>query len=194
MGFPRSNCSHSTLQRGHGSDSTELSHLGVRVVSTSNRILVIVPSGWSKIWDRHPELGPVPARDAYTGTPFRVNRRYAERFGDFWVILSAKYGFISPDFLIPGPYEVTFTQRSTGPISMERLWDQVREQRLGHGRLVVGLGGKAYRIAIERAFASYPASLAFPFAGLTLGKAMRATNRAVTTGTPGIDLVESADA
>lgn len=40
--------------------------------------LVIVPCGQEKIWDKKPDLGPVPARDVYTGAPFKVNREYAE--------------------------------------------------------------------------------------------------------------------
>lgn len=98
-----------------------MTSVGTNPVPARTAALVIVPCGRSKIWDRHPALGPVPARDAYTGTPFRVNRPDAERFEDSWVILSAKYGFISPDFVIPSPYEVTFTRRSNGPISVERL-------------------------------------------------------------------------
>ncbi len=65
--------------------------------------LVIVPCGCSKIWDRDPKRGPVAAAEAYTGTPFRLNRQYAECFGDAWVVLSAKYGFIAPEFSIPEP-------------------------------------------------------------------------------------------
>jgi hypothetical protein len=38
---------------------------------------------------------------------------------------------------------------------------------------------------IQSAFAGTPARLAFPFAGLPIGKAMHATNRAVATGAPG---------
>lgn len=44
-------------------------------------VLVVVPCGRSKIWDRNPDLGSIAA-EAYTGTPFRLNRQYAERFGD----------------------------------------------------------------------------------------------------------------
>jgi hypothetical protein len=55
--------------------------------------LVIIPCGQAKLWDDDPQRGPTPARDAYTGAPFKVNRAYAERHGDRWVILSAKYGF-----------------------------------------------------------------------------------------------------
>src|SRR3990172_7019090 len=37
------------------------------------------------------------------------------------VILSAKYGLISPDFVIPGPYNVTFKNLSTRPIDVRTL-------------------------------------------------------------------------
>src|SRR4051794_17641224 len=70
--------------------------------------LIIVPCGRSKVWDRSPDLGPTAAQDAYVGGPFKLNRAYAERFGQRWVILSAKYGFIDPAFVIPGPYDTTF--------------------------------------------------------------------------------------
>lgn len=65
--------------------------------------VVIIACGSLKIWDRYPGVGPTAARDAYTGTPFRTNRAYAERFGDEWRILSAKYGLIEPEFIIAEP-------------------------------------------------------------------------------------------
>ena len=92
-----------------------------------NGLLVIVPCGQSKIWDREPGRGPAPARDAYTGAPFKVNRQYAEKFGSRWLVLSAKFGFISPDFLIAGPYNVTFKKKATGPVSLRELRQQVKE-------------------------------------------------------------------
>nr|WP_235935041.1 DUF6884 domain-containing protein [Candidatus Laterigemmans baculatus] len=107
-----------------------------------------------------------------------MNREYAESFadpGDQWVILSAKYGFLPPDFLIPGPYEVTFAQRSSGPVGMETLRQQVQQQHLDQFRTIIGLGGKEYRAAIEAAFSDTAADLQFPFAGLPIGKAMQAT-------------------
>jgi len=107
-------------------------------------MLVIVPCGQSKVWDDEPERGPVMARDAYTGSPFRVNRAYAEAFASRWVILSAKYGFISPDFLIPGPYNVTFKKRVTNPVGLARLIVQIKELRLDEAPRMIGLGGKEY--------------------------------------------------
>lgn len=108
-------------------------------------VLVIVPCGQAKIWDRHPQLGSVSARDAYTGPPFKVNRQYAEQFAEEWVILSAKYGFIPPDYEIPGPYNVTFKKKSTRPISVRLLHEQLAAQRLYHFGTMIGLGGKEIR-------------------------------------------------
>jgi hypothetical protein len=50
---------------------------------------------------------------AYTSTPVRLNRQYAERFGDTWVVLSAKYGLIAPNFSTSEAYEVSFKCRAS---------------------------------------------------------------------------------
>ena len=147
-------------------------------------LLVIVPCGKAKIWDRHPEAGPTPARDAYIGSPFIVNRRYAERFASRWVILSAKYGFIDPGFVMPGPYDVTFKRRGAELIGAASLRAQVAELVLAVFPTVVVLGGKEYRQAAEQAFAGIQTRLRFPFAGLSPGRAMRASNAAIARGDP----------
>jgi hypothetical protein len=142
-------------------------------------VLVIVPCGSSKIWSKHPDCGPTAAADAYIGTPFKLNREYAERFGAAWVVLSAKYGFVLPEFEIPESYEVTFKRPSTHPVTIEVLERQVVEMHLDRYPVVVGLGGFAYREAISAAFTSRAVQLAFPFAGLPLGKMMQATRNAI---------------
>lgn len=147
-------------------------------------LLVIVPCGQKKVWAKQPDAGASVARDAYVGSPFTVNRRFAESFGESWIILSAKYGFIAPDFVIPGPYDTTFNWKSSGPVSMERLQEQVREHHLDRYRHVVGLGGKEYRRAVEAAFEGTAVQLHFPFFGLRVGQAMQAINRAVIEGRP----------
>lgn len=152
------------------------------------RVLVVVPCGRSKIWNGEPNRGPARAADAYTGTLFSLNRSYAERFGDDWIILSAKYGFISPDFEIPETYEVTFNRKGTNPISHERLRQQVKDLRLDKYSQVVALGGAAYRDAVTEAFASSPVHLVFPFAGLPIGRMLQATKRALDNGHPGYEL------
>lgn len=146
--------------------------------------LVIIPCGQQKIWTKTPAAGPTLARDAYTSSPFRVNRAFAEKFGDKWLILSAKYGFVEPDFRIPEAYNVTFKDSRIGPISRQQLGEQVRRRRLGRFTTVIGLGGRQYREAVEQAFAHTAVRLRFPFSGLPIGKAMQAAKRAIAANDP----------
>ena len=150
-------------------------------------VLVIIPCGQAKVWDDDPQRGPTPAREAYTGAPFKVNRAYAERHAGRWVILSAKHGFIRPDFPLPGPYNVTFKKRETSPVDVTTLRGQIREQGLDEFRRIVGLGGKEYRAAIEEAFAPFGSAVEFPFAGLPIGLAMQAVKRATEGSTPPVE-------
>jgi hypothetical protein len=167
-----------------GSGANDARHCIILREAGVGDVLVIIPCGQSKVWDDQPDRGPIQARDAYTGTPFRMNRAYAEAFASRWVILSAKYGFVSPDFLIPGPYNVTFKKRTTNPVGLARLIIQVKELRLDEAAQIIGLGGKEYRGMIERAFASFDCSPVFPFSGLSIGLAMQATKKAIQTGDP----------
>jgi hypothetical protein len=137
------------------------------------RTLVIVPCGRSKVWDDSPQAGPVSARLAYTGAPFKVNREYAEHFGGSWVILSAKYGFLNPEEMIEGPYDVTFKRRSPPPIGEAALREQVRSRGLDRFDDVIGLGGRDYRIVVQATFADSNVRLHFPFAGMSLGKSLQ---------------------
>lgn len=142
------------------------------------RTLVVVPCGAKKIWSEHPSRGAVRAAEAYVGVPFRVNRAYAEVVGDAWVILSAKYGFLAPDDLLNGPYEVTFKRKKTNPVAVETLQRQVEERGLASFDRVIGLGGVEYRAALTEAFRDH-AEVAFPFAGLALGYSLQATKAAM---------------
>jgi cytoplasmic iron level regulating protein YaaA (DUF328/UPF0246 family) len=155
-----------------------------------NEILVIVPCGCAKIWDQNPNAGPTEAYHAYRGAPFKLNRAYAERFADRWVILSAKYGFVPPNFVIPGPYEVTFKKKSTNPVHLDTLVHQVEDLRLDTFRVVVGLGGKEYRWAVELAFQDTNVITVFPFAGLRLGTSMHVIKHAIEIGDSGIPRLE----
>ncbi len=146
--------------------------------------LIVVPCGKGKVWDKQPHHGPAPAIEAYTGSMFRLNRQYAELFGDAWVILSAKYGFVAPDFIIPEMYNVTFRLPATNPIAADELRQQAHEQGLDGYSNVIGLGGKSYRTAITQAFAGADVHLQFPFAGLPIGKLMQATKAAAASGHP----------
>lgn len=148
--------------------------------------LTIVPCARRKIWHSHPHLGPVPARDAYTSPLFRPDRAYAEYRGYPWLILSARYGFIDPNFLIPGPYDATSNDPRTNPVTIAAL-QQIADQQLDRFTTIIALGGERYRAAIEAAFASFDVTVIAPFAGLPIGKYMQAVRRATQTASPPAD-------
>ena len=63
--------------------------------------------------------------------------------------------------MVPGPYNVTFKQRSTNPVTVDVLRGQVAE--LGLDRYdVLALGGAEYRQAITAAFTGTTTSMRFP--------------------------------
>jgi len=150
------------------------------------RTLVVVPCGKAKIWKNNPYAGPTKARDAYTGSPFKVNREYAERFADKWVILSAKHGFIEPDFVIPEDYNVTFGDQSPYPISIESLREQAR--RMEGFEYVVALGSNEYAERVKSTFQGTGMEALTPTAGLQIGKAMGKVKDAIRQRRPFVSL------
>ena len=93
-----------------------------------------------------------PARELYTSDWFRKARAYVERQereeGIPWFILSAKYGLLHPDAVIP-PYEVTLNAM---PAAARRQWAartfrQMRSAGIQRGKVgeVVFLAGRKYR-------------------------------------------------
>jgi hypothetical protein len=135
------------------------------------KLLVIVPCGRSKAWDKHPELKGVKASEAYIGVPFRINKAFAEKFADKWMVLSAKYGFIEPNFIIPQNYDVSFSKPQTNPISLSRLEQQAEEKTLGQYDVVIALGGKNYVGTVKEVFKS--TRIIAPTEGLPIGLAMQ---------------------
>jgi len=72
------------------------------------KVLCIIPCGNRKIWDKNPNAGPTRAKDVYIGPFAKKCKEYAEKFYlSSWCILSAKYGFLFPDDIVPGSYNVT---------------------------------------------------------------------------------------
>jgi len=138
----------------------------------NKKLLVIVPCAQAKVWKKEPNHGPTKAKFAYKSPPFAVNRKFAERFSDKWVILSAKYGFIEPDFVIPKDYNVTFKKPSTNPINLESLRNQVLSNNAirGYG-IVIALGGRDYTMMVQRVFMDI-SNVVVPTKGMTLFDAM----------------------
>jgi len=138
--------------------------------------LVIIECGKSKIWDKNPSAGAQKASVAYTGPYFRTNRRFAESRGCDWMILSAKYGFMQPDFVIPGNYNVTFARPSADRISMQELKRQVEEQGLSRYDEITVLGGRDYVDRVRESLAHTHAKIEAPFAGYGMGQQMHVIN------------------
>ncbi len=115
--------------------------------------LCIIPCGSRKIWDKFPNAGPTKARDVYIGPFATICRRYAEKFyPNDWCILSAKYGFVFPDTLIPGPYNVTFNNKKTSPISLSELKDHRRGKGLDRFEEYIVIAGINYVSMIMEVF------------------------------------------
>jgi len=84
--------------------------------------------------------------------------------------------------MIPESYNISFKKKSAEPMEAEILINFIREIGLNKYGQVMGLGGKEYRWATEAAFKPYEAEVQFPFAGLPIGKAMRAIKEAIKSG------------
>ncbi len=143
--------------------------------------LIIVQCGGKKIWNENPLLGPVPAKDAYTSPYFKLNKAYAEKFGDHWLILSAKYGFLEPTQEIEN-YNVTFKKLSSDCISDDKLKNQVRSRNLSQYKVVIVLGGEDYYQKARSAFEKTDCIVKSPLRGMPIGVRMAKIRQALSTG------------
>jgi hypothetical protein len=109
------------------------------------KTICIVPCGKEKIWKKYPEAGPTPAKEVYTGTFANICQKYARKFyGESYLILSAKYGFLFPFDIVPGDYNVTFTKLSTHPITIPELIRIARDKQLFQFECFVIIAGRVY--------------------------------------------------
>jgi len=144
--------------------------------------LCIVPCGKRKIWDDFPEAGATEARRTYTGNFAKTCISYAEKFyPNSYIILSAKYGFLFPDEIIPGPYNVTFKDPSTNPIEVEELKIQAEKKGLMKYDEIVVLGGRNYVSMAREVFQEK--KIVDPLRGLSgMGEMIGALKRAIIEG------------
>ena len=146
------------------------------------KALCIVPCGKTKIWDRNPDVGATKAEDAYIGPFARKCYAYASTFySESWRILSAKYGFLRPDDVIPAPYNVSFNDKRTRPIGIRELLSQAEKQRLNEYEYFIVLGGKKYVSIVQQIFASE--QIQTPLSGCPgIGYMMKRLNEAISKG------------
>ena len=145
--------------------------------------LCIIPCGSKKIWDADPAAGPTRAKNVYVGPFAGKCREYALRFYPMsWCILSAKYGFLFPDDVVPGPYNVTFNDRRTNPISADWLGSHAVEKGLVNYDEIVVLAGRKYVRLVTQALAGM--NVRAPLSGCKgNGYMMQKLKKAMMSGT-----------
>ncbi|MBA3924914.1 DUF6884 domain-containing protein [Listeria rustica] len=147
--------------------------------------MIIIPSGKPKIWDKQEDAGPVAASQAYTGNFHRLCRAYAEKFDGDYLILSPKYGFLTPDSLVVGTYDVRFTARgvTAETISLEELSRQWQEFAIEQ-EMIVMLGGKKFAPLLA-AVTDGKQRFLFPLHGTRgIGDMQKRLRTAIDTGEP----------
>ncbi|WP_163970847.1 DUF6884 domain-containing protein [Oceanobacillus halotolerans] len=145
--------------------------------------LSIIPCGRKKIWDIDETVGNAPVKNVYLSRFHRLCRGYAELFTDDWVVLSAKHGFMFPDDVVDGPYDVTFNQKSNEIISIEALRDQVDRKSLNRYDQLVILTGKKYEPIINTCFENN--KMVFPLKGYKgIGYMQQALKGSIETKQP----------
>lgn len=117
------------------------------------KTLCIVACGKRKIWDKNPNAGPREAKYVYVDSFSRKCIKYAKSFyPSSWCILSAKYGFLFPDDIVPGQYNISFSDKKSNPITLKELSSQILEKGLDDFERIVVLGGKNYVDIVKNVF------------------------------------------
>jgi len=115
--------------------------------------LCIVPCGKKKIWDIEPDVKSSKAKNVYIGSFANKCKEYAEKFHPHtWCILSAKYGFLFPDEVIPNNYNVCFNDKNSDTITIDELNLQIITKEMDLYDFIIVLGGKYYLEIIKRVF------------------------------------------
>jgi hypothetical protein len=152
-------------------------------MSTDNfsKVLVIVPCGKRKIWEKHPSINVVRAKDAYISNYFRLCRSYAERFAGQWFILSGKHGIIEPDSLLSSGYNV----RLNASNAFEgKVKEQLRHIVSKGFTEIVSLCGKEYSDFLNSVLASFDLVVQMPLRGLRIGERQRQLKKCLKLNQP----------
>ncbi|MEM8519520.1 DUF6884 domain-containing protein [Janthinobacterium sp. CAN_S7] len=121
----------------------------------------------------------VLARDLYNSQLFTLARRYAERSGDPWFILSAKYGLLDPAQLVT-PYDESLNDKRT----VERAaWGllveaQIKQLVCRNSDLIM-LAGRAYRDPLQHRLEAQGHKVIVPMEGMAIGKQLQFLTRSL---------------
>jgi len=118
-----------------------------------------------------------PAKDLYASPWFAKARRYAEAMGGPWFILSAEFGLVQPDRVIP-PYDRTLNRMSA---TDRKIWAARVSTRMTQvmpvaGRVVV-LAGERYREYLMDYLRSHHAVVDVPMKGMRIGEQLQWLNK-----------------
>lgn len=115
--------------------------------------------------------GPCAARDLFVGTAFTKGRRYAERSGHPWFILSAKWGLLAPEELL-APYDVFLKDQPTRYREAWGRWVIAQLARIGPtGRPVLEVhAGASYVDPLRSPAAEVGWTIDAPLSGLSMGR------------------------
>ena len=113
---------------------------------------------------------PCEAKNLYISALFEKSRAWAEQHADRWFILSAKYGLISPESVIP-PYEQTLNRMG---VADRRAWAKSVAKELQRevrpGDQVVFLAGQKYREGLEPVLRQLGVRVEIPMKHLRIGE------------------------
>ena len=113
---------------------------------------------------------PSRAGDLYQSPWFRLARRYVEKTGSPWFILSARHGLTHPD-QVSAPYDET---RNKMAAAARKDWaEKVRRQmqeKLPEADEVVILAGERYRENLEDYLQRRFGSVQVPMRGMRIGE------------------------
>jgi hypothetical protein len=144
-------------------------------------VLIIIPCGKSKIWAKNPNAGPVKAKDAYTSNYFNLCRLYAEKFSDKWLILSGKYGAISPYFLLKRNYDKKLVTSRTFRIKVSKQIAALISKRFNK---IVSLCGQEYSAFLQEIFESSGLEVYVPLQGFRIGARQKALKKCLMRNRP----------
>jgi len=123
--------------------------------------------------------GRQPAKDLYTSDWFRKARKYVERQGERWYILSAEHGLLFPDADIT-PYDNTLNRAS---VYERRAWARRvmkgLKEVLAPGDRAVFIAGARYREFLVPELLRMGVNVEIPMEGLQIGKQLRWLKRQV---------------
>ena len=121
------------------------------------KTIAVIPCGSQQIWDKDPTAvnRTIHAKEAYISEYHRLCKHYAIKFSDRWVILSTKHGYLDPDDVIPGKYNVPDFIKPDS-ITLEKAVHQISQKKLSEYGKVLAIGGMNHVRFISDSFKKYP--------------------------------------